>query len=232
MSLNLKMAPRTGGGDRVAQPILEIGTYPARLVRIIDLGVQPQKAFKGEAKPPAHQVDWTYELLDVFMVDKEGNEIEDKPRWVSERFNVNRPEADLAKSTKRYKALDPDEDFDWEMTKLIGMPCMITITHGENKKDPTRPYENVGNVTAMRAKDAAKAPELKNPSVVFTLDEPDMEVFKKFPQWLQDLIKGNLEFKGSALEAALGDSKGKPAAKPQDEPEEALIEVEEDEEAW
>ena len=177
-------------------------------------------------------MDWTYELLDVFMVDKEGNEVEDKPRWVSERFNVNRPEADLAKSTKRYKALDPDENFDWDMTMLIGMPCMITITHGDNKKDPTRPYENIGNVTAMRAKDAAKAPELKNPSVVFTLDEPDMEVFKKFPTWLQDLIKGNLEFKGSALEAAIGGSKDKVAAKPQDEPEEAMIEVEEDDEAW
>lgn len=229
MSLNLKMAPRTGGGDRVAQPILEVGTYPARLVRIIDLGIQPQKAFKGEPKPPAHQVDWTYELLDVYMLDKEGNELEDKPRWVRERFNVNRPEADLAKSTKRYKALDPEELFDWDMTKLIGMPCMITITHGDNKKDPTRPYENVGNVTAMRAKDAAKAPELQNPSVVFTLDEPNMEVFHKFPQWLQDLIKGNLEFKGSLLERSLGGGKGSAKGKQQDEPVDAPDEDEEGE---
>lgn len=46
-----------------------------------------------------------------------------------------------------------------------------------------------------------------------------MEVFKSLPQWLQDKIKENLEFEGSALQEALevpqvpAKAKAKPAPK-------------------
>src|SRR3546814_15862803 len=103
-----------------------------------------------------------------------------------------RLEADLAKSTKRYKALDPDMDFDGDFAALVNTPCVVTIAHGNNKKDPTRPYENIANVSTMRAKEAGKAAELQNPTTVFLLDEPDMGVFEKLPSWMQDEIKANL----------------------------------------
>lgn len=222
MGFNVNKLPRGGnGGNRVQQPTLDAGTYPARLVRFIDMGIQPQRAYAGKDKPPAHEVDFTYELLDVFMVDKDGKELEDKPRWISENFPVYRLEADLAKSTKRYKALDPAMEFDGDMSKLVGQPCMITIVHGENKKDPAHPYENVGNVSVMRAKEVEKAPELKNKPVVFLLEEPDMEVFDNFPSWIQDKLKGNLEYAGSPLEAALERSKGKGGTSPKGEPKKA-----------
>lgn len=220
MSLNGHKAPKAGGGgDRVPQPTLEVGNYPARLAQIIDLGVQPQRAYKGEDKPPAHEVMFTYELSDAFMVDKDGNELEDKPRWISETFPFRNLEQDMAKSTKRYKALDPNEDFNGDFPSLISRPCTVTITHGENRKDPTRPYENVGNVSPMRPRDAANAVELKNSPRVFVLDEPDMEIFHALPEWLQDKIKGNLRFIGSPLEEALKaprsatESKGKATPK-------------------
>lgn len=232
MGFNLNKLPKTGG-DRVQQPTLDVGTYPARVVRFIDLGIQPQRPYKGEDKPPAPMVDTTYELLDVFMLDKDGEELEDKPRWISESFPVHRLEADLAKSTKRYKALDPNMDFDGDFSKVVGQPCMITIAHGDNKKDPTRPYENIANVSTMRAKEAAKAPELKNEPTVFLLSDPDMEVFNKFPEWLQDKIKGNLEFKGSPLEAALGGKSTKGKGKQQEDPVDAPDEdQDEDKNGW
>lgn len=202
MSLKLNNQRKAGGG--VKQNLIEIGTYPARLVRVIDLGLQTRNPYAGQEKPPAYQVDLTYELLDVFMVDKDGNEDETKPRWVSETINLNNPNADLATSTKRAKALDPDDDHDFDLAAMVGAPCMVTIVHKESRG---KTYANVGNITTMRAKDAAKAPELVNKPVVFDLDAPDMDVFKSFPQWIADKIKGNLEFNGSKLQLALG---GKP----------------------
>lgn len=231
MGLNLKNVPRSQNANRVEQPVLEVGTYPARLVQIIDCGIQPQKPYQGNEKPPAHEVRLTYELLDVFMIDEEGNEEEDRPRWVSETITLASPDKDLAKSTKRYKALDPDIVHDYDFTKLIGYPCMITIAHGANKKNPDRPYENIGNVTTMRKAQADKAVALKNEPKVFVLDEPNLETFLSLPTWMQDYIKSNLQYAGSALEKALaghGPAKaegGKPpvkkaAQKPvQEEPE-------------
>jgi len=200
MGLNLNNCSSGGGGAK--QELLEVGTYPARLVQVIDLGIQAQRPYQGQEKPPAHMVSFTYELLDVFMLDEEGNDIEDKPRWISEQFPIYHPSADLAKSTKRVKALDPDNDFDFDLSKLVGQPCMVTTAHKESKG---KTYCNISNVTTMRARDVAKAPQLVNDPVVFSLDEPDMAVFKKLPEWLQTKIKENLEYNGSNLQEALGE---------------------------
>ena len=94
-------AKRAGGGsnkDFVEQELLEPGTYPVRVVQIIDLGVQPQRPFKGEQKPPVHQIQLTYEFVDEFLKDEDGNELEDKPRWLSESFPLYNLSSDRAKS--------------------------------------------------------------------------------------------------------------------------------------
>ena len=88
-----------------AAPLLEAGGYPARVCRIIDLGLQP-----GSAKYPTPSLKLlvTFELLDEYMkeVDSEGKmvmvqdpdeddgimmakNLEDKPRWFDFEFTYN-----------------------------------------------------------------------------------------------------------------------------------------------
>jgi hypothetical protein len=218
MALNTKKIPHQGGGDRVEQPELEAGVYPARVVQIIDFGLQPQRAYQGKEKSPAYEIQVTYELVDVFMVDEDGNEIEDKPRWISETFPIYSLEADMAKSTKRYNALDPDCVHDGDFSLLLDTPCNVTLVI--NKKGD-KVYTNVASVGAMRPRDAAKCPELVNEAKFFDLDSPDLAVFNSLPKWIQEKITSNLEFKGSKLDVLLGDApaqeeekKEKPARKP------------------
>lgn len=217
------------------QPALDSGSYPARTVQIIDLGVQPQRPFKGEEKPPAHEVMLTYEFADEFMKDENGEDIEDKPRWLSETFPLRSLDADLATSTKRYKALDPKEDFGGDFTQLIDIPCTVLVVQNAGTgKNVGKVYTNIQSLSAMRPRDAAKAPDLVNPPKVFVLDEPDLEVFKSLPQWLQDKIKSNLDFEGSALQEALEgpqeDSKPKGKAEPKAKAKPAPEEAPEDDE--
>lgn len=204
MGINSKKVPSGNGGGNKQEPI-EAGNYPARLVQVIDLGLQPQRPFKGEEKPPAYCIYTTYELLDEFMVDEEGNVDEDKPRWISEEFPLYNIGADLAKSTKRYKALDPQLECEGDWGQLLGSPVMVTVTATEGKGQHLgKTFNNIGGLAPMRPKDAAKAEELKNTAKMFDLDAPDLEVFQSLPTWLQDRIKGNLEFKGSKLDQMLG----------------------------
>lgn len=184
---------------------LEPGTYPVRVVQILSMGLQEQRPFKGEAKPPAYELMVTYECLDEFMKDKEtGEEIEDKPRWLSETFPMHSLDSDLAKSTKRYFALDPENEYEGDWSKLAGTPAMMTVVQNPGKgKNSDKIFENITGLSAMRAKEAAKAPELVNPPKVFDIDEPDMEVFGSLPQWIQEKMKENLEYEGSALEKAV-----------------------------
>lgn len=200
MSMNLNNV--AGGGKKFGkQPNLTPGTYPGRVVQIISLGLQPQKPFKGQDKPPAYELLVTYELVDEFMKDEEGNDIEDKPRWVSETFAMRNLMAENAKSTARYKVFDPDESlYGGDFSKILNQPCNVTIV---NNKVGDKIYDNVANVSAMRPRDAEKCPELKNTPVVFDVEDPDVEVFKKFPKWIQEKISGNLNFQGSKLQTLI-----------------------------
>ena len=208
MALNASKVAGAPSANRIVQENLEPGNYPARVVQIIDFGLQPQRPYKGEDKPPAQEIGITYELLDEFMKDEEGADIEDKPRWISENFPLRNLKADLAKSTKRYNALDVTNEYGGDFSQLLETPCMVTVV---NNASGDKIYDNVGNVSPMRPRDAANAPELVNPSKFFDLDAPNLEVFTSFPQWIQDKIKGNLNYKGSLLEKALGGSEEKGA---------------------
>jgi hypothetical protein len=211
MSLNAKKVAHSGGNKGPAQEAIDPGSYPIRLAQIIDLGLQNQRPWQGEAKPPAHEMMLTYELLDEFCLDEDGNADEDKPRWLSETIPLRSLMAEKAKSTQRYYALDPNEDADGDFTALASAPANASIVQNAGKgKNVGKIYNNIVSLSPMRPKDAAKAEPLKKEPKVFVLDSPDMEVFNSLPDWIQDKIKDNLEFNGSDLQKALGDKPTKP----------------------
>lgn len=201
MSLNAKKIKTESKFER--PPALEPGTYPGRTVQMIGLGLQKQRPFKGEEKGPKQELYITYELADEFLLDEDGNDIEDKPRWISETIPMNALSSDLAKSTKRYYALDPSEEFGGDFAKLLDIPCMLTISADVSKKDKDVIYNNIASVQTMRAKDASKAPDLVNEVKLFDFYEPSLEVFMSLPEWMQSKIKESLDYEGSDLEAML-----------------------------
>lgn len=196
MALN---ARKVKNNTRPKAPLIDEGGYPARLQGVVDLGLQPQE-YNGESKAPKNELWTTYELSDEFMPDEDGNPNESKPLWFSERFPLNNLDSDLAKSTKRYYALDPNEEEEGDWAELIGRPVNVAIT--VNKE-----YNNIGSTSAMRPKEAAKLPELVNPPRIFSMDDPDLEVFLSLPSYVQDWIKNGLEFDGSKLDALIKEHK-------------------------
>ena len=92
MALNAKRLKPTSSGGIPTQDIIPIDNYPARVVQVLDLGLQDGGEWKGKKKPPVNKIMVTYELVDCFCLDEEGNEIEDKPRWISEELNIFSPD--------------------------------------------------------------------------------------------------------------------------------------------
>jgi len=209
MGLNAKKAPKNGGNGIGSQKPIEIGTYDCRLVQLIELGMQPQKPYRGNVKPPIHMIHLTYEFTDEFCLDEDGNEMEDKPRWLSETIPFHNLDCDLAKSTKRYRALDPNDESDGDFVQLLNKGCHITVSHNPRDGEPDNPYQNIASATAMRDKVLAKLPELVNEPKYLDLDDPDLDLFKSLPEWIQDKITSGLEFAGSVLDNLLsGDDNG------------------------
>lgn len=203
MALNASKVKHTSSGPKA--PVLDEGAYPARLVAVIDLGLQPQE-YNKESKPPKNELQVIYESSDEFMPDEEGNPNEEKPRWFWESFPLNHIKSDKATSTKRYLALDPNLEFDGDWSQLIGRPVIVGLTRTKGRDG--NEYNNVGSTSTMRAKEANKAPELVNDPILFDLDDPNLEVFLTLPERIQQKIKDNLEFTGSKLDRLLAEHKG------------------------
>lgn len=191
MALNANKAGNNAGPKA---PALDPDNYMARVVQVIDLGVQNQRPFQGKEKPPAHEIMLTYELVTEFMPGEDDEPDEDKPRWVSERFPLHNMKADRAKSTKRYLAIDPKQKFKGDFAALVGQPCLVTIVN--NERDG-RVYNNVGGISQPLK--GIPVPELKNEPVVFDRDDPDLDVFLALPEWIQKIIKEGLDYPRSKL---------------------------------
>jgi hypothetical protein len=193
-------APKQEKTNFAAQPNLEPGSYPARVARVYGAGRHPV-VFQGEVKAPKLKIWVVYELVDAYMVDENGDEMEGKPRWITESFNLSPITQENAKSTMRYKGIDPTLKFDGDWSQLVGMPVSVTVV---NNAKGGKVYDNVGGVTAVRPRDIAKIPDLVNEGFFFDPSEPNLEYFNKIPKFIQDDIKASIDFPGSELERLLG----------------------------
>lgn len=194
-----------GGGDFVPQDALEPGSYPARVVQLVNMGLQPSRPFQGQAKDPKERIYVGYEMSHEFMKDEHGNDDPSKPRWVGEHFPFYNLQADRATSTIRYHAIDPEGVAQGDWGLLVGAACSVTLTK-EARKDGKGFTNYVSHVGPALAVPGYEQPALVNDPRIFDLDNPDLNVFNKLPKWLQEKIKGNLNYQGSALQTALGET--------------------------
>jgi len=227
MARNANNQAESGGGNsKQTHPALD-GNHAARIVQVIFLGVQEQRAFQGTPKPPIDQIRVTYELSHEFMLDEDGNAQADKPLWQSETLAFHNSSVDLATSTKRFKAYRPDvsnpADFVWD-DSLLGLPVQVVLKSREvtKGKHAGKTFTDVKGVSSKVQLPGYEQPELVNPAVFFDPadDDVDVEVFNALPDWLQDQIKGGLDYATSPLSVALagGTSTPKPAPAPAPKP--------------
>lgn len=182
--------------ERAAADQPKPGTYLARLVGITDLGHQPAFQFEGGVADAAFKLTFTYELPNSKMKET------GRPHWVSEDMKnsdfYDKKKGIAATLMKRVYAMDPDGSLTKDgqnLEPLINKPCFVEI--GLNDKG----YVKVKNVTG--APEGIPVPELANDPFIFSFDEPNVETFRRFPEFVQNKIKSALNLPGSNLEAAL-----------------------------
>lgn len=206
-------------------PVLEPDNYPARLVQVVDLGRQ-QNFF--DAEKINHEVMLTYELTTEFCLDENDEPVEDKPRWLSEVINMidlpigmsvndiyNDQYRGKSKMVLRSRAFDPKGTLEFDFSEMLGKPCAVTVVQKKKKDGDLR--NDVGGITPPMK--GLTIDKLVNEPKFFTIDEPDLEIFFSLPTWLQDKIKGNLNYGGSALEEAIANYEPKGEKEPEPKPQ-------------
>ena len=165
---------------------LEDGPVLARIVSVVDMGNQDQTDWQtGEATKPQDKVLITFETPEECITyEKDGEEVT-APRWIGKDYTISMHEK--AGLYKLIMAIKPDLE---SLDELLNTPCQITIGSTSGNK-----AKIIGVSKPMKGLEVG---ELKNDTFHFDFGNPNMDLFKKLPDWIQGKIKDANDYNGFA----------------------------------
>lgn len=182
-------ATNTGGAPR---ELIPAGNYVARCYKMIQIGTVDE-IILGEKKT-LNKVRIGWELpteLKVFSEEKG-----EQPLVIDKEFTLSMHEkSNLRAALKSWRGKDftDKEAESFDITKLIGAPCMINIIHKPGKKDPSKTYQEISGITPMPR--GMKAPPQINPTFILSYDDFSEEKFSSLPDFIKNKMITSLEYK-------------------------------------
>ncbi len=186
------IATDSGGGDFKRVPP---GAYIGRCFSLIDLGTQLTTGQYGEKMQHKIKIGW-----ELFGEEEDGTPLtimvegKEMPLTISKSYTVSLHEkASLRKDLAAWRGKDftDDEAKAFDVSKLLGAYCMVNVTQSESNG---KTYSNVAGLTPIPGALKNAKPNPVHANVKFDLDAPDMEVFSKFHEKLQEAIKKSPEW--------------------------------------
>lgn len=160
--------------------IIGSGTHLARCVRVIDLGTQHSDFYEKDQ----HKVMLTFELPNELIEDKEGKQM---PMLTSKEYTISLNEKSTLYShlvSWRGKKFTDEELKAFDVSKVVGAPCMLSITHSENKG---KTYANISGIMAVIK--GQQHPDQVHPSIVYVIEDGLGGSYNELPEWVQTKIQ-------------------------------------------
>lgn len=179
------------------------GQHRARCYAVIDLGTQKVE-WQGQIKwQPKVMLRW--ELSDELMdADDHGKQ---RPFSISKRYtNSLHEKAALRHDLEAWRGrqFTAEELKGFELTKLNGAPCQLTVVHEAGKTGTT--YANIKAISPL-AKGMQAPPELVNAKVFYAVEDGINDIYNSFSDKLKETIAGCQEWNGKKAEPPTADEK-------------------------
>lgn len=166
------------------------GSHIARCYSMVEIGTVEEN-YQGELKK-LHKVRITWELpLETKVFNPEKGE---QPFSVSKEYTLSMHEkSNLRKdlASWRGRAFTDAEASSFDITKLIGVACMINIIHKQGANGNT--YANVVGVSPLPK--GTTCPPQVNLAFVFSFQDFSESLFNQLPEWLKTRIITTPEYK-------------------------------------
>jgi hypothetical protein len=188
----MSLVAKTGGSSSNFIPV-PTGMHLARCYRIIDLGTQ-ESTYMGNVKQ-LHKAMFQFE---VHSEDAQGNPTvtsKGDPMTVSKNFTVTLADkASLRKDLQTWRGKDfTKEELDgFELKNVLGQWAMLSVVETQNNGNT---YTNIATINPVPASIKKNGlPEGKNELKIFSIDNPDMELFESFSDNLKNKIRQSPEW--------------------------------------
>lgn len=179
------LAKRPEGQD--IEPI-PAGTVQAVCYAVVDLGTQYSPYYQKSAR----KVQIIWEVPEYRIEVEKGGQKVDMPRAISKRYTLSlHKKAQLYSDLVAWRGVDftDDELEGFDIFNILGVNCLLTITHAEKDK---KIYANVASVAKlMKNMDSLKS---ENGLVRYYMPEDQQVIPDGVPDWLKDIIKKSEEF--------------------------------------
>ena len=175
----------------VARELIPAGNYIARCYMMIEIGTVDEYVMGKNVRAKKVRIGWELPTeLKVFREEKG-----EQPLVISKEYTLSMNEkANLRKDLKSWRGKDftEDEAKSFDITKLIGAPCMLNIIHKPKVSDPTSSYEQIAGITPMPK--GMKAPAQINKTFILSYDSFNQEMFDSLPEFIRTKMQGSLEY--------------------------------------
>lgn len=170
--------------------LVPAGSYVGRCISMIHIG-HVMENYMGDLKEN-DKLQITWELptkLHVFHEDKG-----EQPCVISQELTLSMHEkSNLRRLLAGWRGRDftQDEANNFDISKLIGKPCMLSIIHKATKTGNM--YPTIQSIITLPK--GMECPPQVNPSFEFSYNPFDEDKFNSLPEWLQAKASESKEYK-------------------------------------
>ena len=182
--------PITATNTQTQREPIPAGNYIARCYQMIEIGTVKETILGKEKIVPKVRIGW--ELPTELKVFKDENG--EQPCVISKEYTLSMAEkANLRIALKSWRGKDftEDEAKSFDITKLLGVPCMINIIH-KPSKDGLKIYEEISGITPLPK--GIECPKQVNKTLVLSYDNFDVETFNNLPDFIRNKMISSLEY--------------------------------------
>ena len=185
------MAINATSSGNTPRELIPAGNYIARCYKMIEVGTV-EEVINGDKKI-MHKVRIGWELpteLRVFSEEKG-----EQPLVIDKEYTLSMADkANLRKDLKSWRGKDftDEQAKSFDITILVGVPCMINIIHKPSKKDTSRVYEEIAGITPMPK--GVTCPEQVNRNFILSYDNFDEELFNMLPDFIKNKMMTSVEY--------------------------------------
>lgn len=173
------IAKDKGGADFKPVPA---GTHVAVCTMVVDMGVQPSARF---APKPQVYIRWELPNEVTEYTDKDGKK-QSGPMVIGQKYTLSlSKKANLRGDLEswRGKMFTEEELKGFNLTNILGKPCMLGVTHNVT---PDKTYANIAAVMGLSK--GIVAPKPSGELIAYSIDEHTDLVYNKLPNWLKEAI--------------------------------------------
>ncbi len=171
--------------------LIPAGNYVARCYQMIHIGTVTDIINGKPSIVNKVRVGWELPLEQKVFKEENGPQ----PLVISKEYNLSMNEKSTLRKTLaswRGKDFSEDEAKCFDVTKLIGVPCMLNIIHRPSKSDASKIYEEIGSISPMPK--GVNCPLQITDTFLLDYDNFSLDKFNSLPDFIKTKMQTSLEY--------------------------------------